>query len=390
MTGAIETEVRGDPAAFSALADYLRGVLAARTTDLSDRTAAARSGLAGSWAGVAADAFGGRAATLVVAGDGVAGQARAAAAEIEVLGEALRLTQDGMAQVRAGAAAGGLHVVGTVIMWPPDAWQLDLLETTRLQESWNAALAGERAHRRAWYEALDRAAAFAEITSATLLELSADLVMTAAERALLLVTARGLAGRAEFYASELRRRDGQIDDLIRDIERFQRPGDRILLDQLVDEQIEHRHTPEVLRNAAEHAELPRGLRGGFGVLDGALAGYGVYSDIQEGESTEQAVASQGSAFITGTLAASAAGAGAGSLVPGPGTVTGAIVVGGAALVGGAAVSLFTDKGVDYLFEHGDDDRESDDAADPDPGDELLGYATEALSSPQAAGHREVP
>jgi len=384
MTGIIETDVPGDPAAFRALGDYLRAVLAAGTTDLSDRTAAERSALAGSWQGAAAEAFGGRAATLVAAGDGVAEQARAAAAEVEALGEALALTQHGMAEVRASAAAGGLHVEGTVIMWPPDAWRLDLLETTRLQEAWNTALAGEHAHRRTWYVALDRAAGFAERQSSTLLGLTADLVMTAAERALLLVTARGLMGRAEFYASEVRRLDGQIDDLARAFERFGRPGDRLLLEQLTEERIEKRYAAEALHEAAKHPELPRELRGGFGLLSGALAGYGVYTDIQEGESTEQAVVSQGSGLLAGTAAAGWAGAGIGSVVPGPGTVTGAVVVGGAAFVSGAAVSLLTDKGIDYFFDHHDDEPEPE----ADPGTELLDYAAETLSSPQSAGHRE--
>lgn len=384
MTGMIETDVPGDPAAFRALGDYLRTVLAARTTALADRTAAERSSLAGSWQGAAADAFGGRAATLVAAGDGVAEQARAAAAEVEALGETLGLTQHGMAEVRASAAAGGMHVEGTVIMWPTDAWRLDLLETTRLQEVWNAALAGERVHRQTWYAALDRAAGFAERQSSTLLGLTPDLVMTAAERALLLVAARGLMGRAEFYASEVRRLDGQIDDLARAFERFGRPGDRLLLDRLVDERIEKRYVAEAAHEAARHPQLPRELRGGFGLLDGALAGYGVYADIQEGESTEQAVASQGSGLLAGTAAAAWVGAGVGSVVPGPGTVTGAVVVGGAAFVSGAAVSLLTDKGVDYLFDHHDDEPEPE----VDPGMELLDYASEALSSPQSAGRRE--
>ncbi|HEY0952455.1 hypothetical protein [Nocardioides sp.] len=389
MTGTIETEVRGDPAAFRALGDYLRTVLAARTTDLADRTAAERSSLAGSWQGAAADAFGGRAATLVTAGDGVAEQARAAAAEVEALGEALCLAQDGMAQVRASAAAGGLHVEGTVIMWPPDAWRLDLLETTRLQEAWNAALAGERRHRQAWYTALDRAAAFAEFSSSTLLGLTADLVVTAAERALLLVTARGLMGRAEFYASEVRRLDGQIDDLARAFDRFGRPGDRLLLDQLVDERIEKRYAAQALHDAAEHPELPRELRGGFGVLSGALAGYGVYSDIQAGESTKQAVVSQGAGFAAGVVGAAGLGAVAGSWAPGPGTAIGAVTVGGAAFVGGALGSVLGDKGVDhFLFGH--DEPGDDEAEEPEPGAELLDYAAEVLSSPQDAGHREAP
>ena len=388
MTGIIDTDVPGDPAAFRALADYLRTVLAARTTDLSDRTAAERASLAGSWQGAAADAFGGRAATLVAAGDGVAVQARAAAAEVEALGETLVLTQHGMADVRASAAAGGLHVEGTVITWPPDAWRLDLLATARLQEAWNDALAGERAHRRAWYTALDRAAAFASSQSSTLLGLTADLVVTAAERALLLVTARGLTGRAEFFASQVRRLDGQIDDVARSIERFGRPGDRLLLDQLAEERIENRYAAEALRDAGRHPELPHDLRGGFGLLSGALAGYGVYSDIRDGESTQQAVTSQGVGFVAGAAGAAGLGAAVGSLVPGPGTLVGAVAVGGAAFVGGAVGSLLGDKGVDYVYEHGDGDDSGE--TGPDPGAELLEHAAEAMSSPRFAGHREAP
>ena len=389
MTGIIETDVPGDPAALRALVDDLRAVLAAGTTDLSDRTAAERSALAGSWQGAAAEAFGGRAATLVAAGDGVAEQARAAAAEVEALGETLALTQHGMAEVRASAAAGGLHVEGTVIMWPPDAWRLDLLATARLQEAWNAALAGERAHRRTWYVALDRAAGFAERQSSMLLGLTGNLVVTAAKQALLLVTARGLMGRAEFFASEVRRLDGQLDHVARDFERFRRPGDRLLLGELAEERIEKRYAAEALRDAGGHPELPRELRGGFGVLSGALAGYGVYSDLQEGESTQQAVVSQGAGFLAGAGLAALAGAGAGSVVPGPGTVIGAVAMGGAAFVGGAAGSLLGDKSVDHLV-YGHDDPDSEESEGPDPGAELLDDAAEVLSSPHPAGHRGAP
>ncbi|CAI9416560.1 hypothetical protein [Nocardioides sp. T2.26MG-1] len=390
MSGAIETDVPGDPAAFQALADYLRSCLAARAEALADRTADQRSALAGSWLGTAADAFGDRAATLVTASDGYARLARAAAEEVEALGETLRLAQRGMAEVRAAAGAGGLQVEGTVIVWPAEAWELDLLATTRLREAWNTALAGAEAHRRTWYAALDSAAGFAREQSGTLVSLTTSLVTTAAGKALLVTASRIMAGEADFRASEVARLERQMAELAESVRRFDRPGDRELYGRLMDEKIENRHAAAAARVAAERPELPREVRGGLGALSVLAAGYGVYADVQAGESTEQAVVSQGSGLLGGVAGAAGLGAAVGSVAPGPGTVTGAVVVGGAAFVGGAAGSLVGDKFVDSLFGHGDSEDDDGEAnRKPDPGVELLDYAAQALSSPRAA-HRDAP
>lgn len=385
MSGAIETDVPGDPAAFHALADYLRSSLAASAEAFADRTAGQRSALAGSWFGTAADAFGDRAATLVTAGDWFAREVRAAAAEVDALGETLRLTQEGMAEVRATAAGGGLRVEGTVILWPADTWRLDLLAATRLRGAWNAALTGVERHRRTWYAALDETAGFAERQSGTLVALTAGLVTNGAERTLLLTASRIMAGEAAFRASEAARCRAQMDDLAESIRRFDRPGDRELYGRLMTEEIDHRHAAEVAREASDHPRLPREVRGGLGALSALAAGYGVYADLQDGESTEQAVVSQGGGFLAGVAGAAAGGALAGSAVPGPGTVAGAVVVGGAAFVGGVVGSVAGDKLIDLGFPHGDDD--PDEESEPDPGSTLLGYAAEALSAPRPSGHR---
>lgn len=81
-----------------------------------------------------------------------------------------------------------------------------------------------------------------------------------------------------------------------------------------------------------------------GTLGAVGARFGIYSDIQAGESTEQAVTSN----VGGVLAGAAAGAVIGTAIPIPvvGTVAGAVV--------GAGVGLFTSGAIDSLFENGPD------------------------------------
>ena len=63
----------------------------------------------------------------------------------------------------------------------------------------------------------------------------------------------------------------------------------------------------------------KALGHGVGVLG---AGYGAYYDMNHGESTEQAVASNAGGLLAGTAAGAAAGAAAGSIVPVGGTLVG--------------------------------------------------------------------
>ena len=79
--------------------------------------------------------------------------------------------------------------------------------------------------------------------------------------------------------------------------------------------------------------MPSGLARGLGVLGPLAAGYGVYDDIQSGESTEQAVVSQGGGLLSGMVAGGATGAAIGTMgFPVAGTIVGGVVGGVTGLV----------------------------------------------------------
>jgi hypothetical protein len=111
--------------------------------------------------------------------------------------------------------------------------------------------------------------------------------------------------------------------------------------------------------AVEHAKFNgarvalRASRGLF-VLGVAATVYGVYDDVQHGESTGQALASNTAGFLAAIGAGAAAGAVTGAVVgtfvpvPVVGTVAGAVV---GTLVGGA-VGIITSGAVDSMWENG--------------------------------------
>lgn len=85
--------------------------------------------------------------------------------------------------------------------------------------------------------------------------------------------------------------------------------------------------------AAKHPKLPPGLARGLGILGPLAAGYGVYDDIQHGESTEQAVVSQGGGLLSGMLIGGGTGAAIGTAgFPVVGTLVGGVVGGVTGLV----------------------------------------------------------
>jgi hypothetical protein len=109
--------------------------------------------------------------------------------------------------------------------------------------------------------------------------------------------------------------------------------------------------------AEKHGALRTGLRVGSklsrGLLVLGVAGtaYGVYDDIQHGESATQAVVSNGGGFLAGLGASAFAGAVTGTAVglfiaPPAGTIAGAVV---GTIIGGA-VGIFTSGAIDHLFE----------------------------------------
>ncbi len=125
---------------------------------------------------------------------------------------------------------------------------------------------------------------------------------------------------------------------------------------------------------------------GLGPLTALATGVGIYADVHDGESTGQAVVSQGVGLAAGARGAWAAGAGAGALIGGPpGSVTGVVVVGGAQLVGGTIAALAGDELIDRIWP-GDGDSDDEPSAAEQHGGTLLEYAAE-VTTPERETNR---
>jgi hypothetical protein len=98
------------------------------------------------------------------------------------------------------------------------------------------------------------------------------------------------------------------------------------------------------------ARLARAGRAGGWIVGGVLTGVSIYTDMQDGESAGQAVASNVGGFGASVVTGWAVGAAVGSFVPVGGTVVGAVL--GAAA--GGIVGVLTSDAIDGLWENGGD------------------------------------
>jgi hypothetical protein len=96
------------------------------------------------------------------------------------------------------------------------------------------------------------------------------------------------------------------------------------------------------------ARLVRAGKAAGWLVGGALTGVSIYQDLEAGESTTQAVVSNGGGFLASVGAGAAIGAAIGTVVPGPGNVVGVVA---GAVVGGV-VGIATSGAIDSIFENG--------------------------------------
>ncbi len=100
--------------------------------------------------------------------------------------------------------------------------------------------------------------------------------------------------------------------------------------------------------ADDAARLVRAGKAAGWVVGGVLTGVSIYNDIEAGESTTQAVVSNGGGFLASVGAGAAIGGMIGTVVPGPGNVVGVVV---GSVVGGV-VGIVTSGAIDSIFENG--------------------------------------
>jgi hypothetical protein len=365
----LETRIDGTPGGIRAVSAWLRKDFGAASEELASSVFRQRSRAASDWQGEAGTAFQARAATLAGAADTASETAGDVASELDALAQALHRAQEDMESVRSEARAGGLMVTGTVVHHPgeapPEAGTLHAGATTAEVDAWQAAdrrvreynvqiAAWEAANKRAmevfqtWAWALTESASAWQKYDDKLTGLSADFLSAAAEITLIARTVPVLVAQSEEYldqatrlrthAEALRAPDGSIVDH----DRFYR-----LLDEADD--LEHTRAPAAYRDAVRF-ELPKGVGRALGVLGVAATGYGIYDDIQSGESPAQATVSNVAAMGASIAAGAYIGGVVGTAIPVPvlGTATGVVV----GAVAGTVVGAFTSGVVDSVWENG--------------------------------------
>lgn len=355
----LDTELPGDPASFHAAADYVRRDLGQGAETMAARAYAERSSLASAWTGEGGEGFQQRAGGLGVAADGFIEHSAAAAAELEALASVLSLAQLGLLSVRTEAVAAGLFVSGSLVF--PPVWGGDQAEFDRLATAWDVAVETADRHLATWADALESSSAFFQQHAADLVGITIDLMVGAYTGALLGKQAKVLAAEAAEQAELARSLASHAEDFLRQIRSGPYFGDLDHYDDLISRGRGALDSGADAADSAANARLPKGLRFGFGAIGVLTTGYGVYDDVQQGESTEQAVVSQGGGLLAGIAAGGLAGAAAGTVLPGPGNVVGGLVGG----VVGGVTAIVVDDQIDDLYDgdHGGTRPGEDELAD---------------------------
>lgn len=346
----IDTHVAGSPADIRAAGDYLTDTLSGGITSLADTVIDQRATLQRGWEGQAGEAFTGRATILGRAGDDVSGAVAAMGQQFEALASILDVVQLGMAAVRAEAAAAGLQVRGDQILPPP--FGPFAVGSPELAAAQDKATAYEAAANRSaelntqWNDALTQTVEFVQVNATDIGQFTLDLLVAGYSAALLARAASVMSAQAAYKLAEATRLASYADDLADALykERISPyKGFYSEVDDLMGRSGQAADEAADAKWAAKHPKLPPGLTRGLGILGPLAAGYGVYDDIQHGESTEQAVVSQGGGLLSGMLIGGGTGAAIGTAgFPVVGTLVGGVV--------GGVTGLVVSNGIDEHYE----------------------------------------
>ncbi|ANH38356.1 hypothetical protein I601_1926 [Nocardioides dokdonensis FR1436] len=353
----IDTEIPGSPDSIEATAEWLAGSLGAALGAGVGHVASARTAASGDWAGAAAGGFVARMGVAVEKIDLVQEGTDSVARELAAYAGSLRRLQERMSDIRAAGAAAGLVVSGFVIEPPgagpthPGRPPAGRVSPTLVDA--HAASLDAWADHRAKVAAYEIAAAEAAVVRGDLARSTRRLEdeyrgLDGPAWALTAIDIAGGfgAGALSNKASSLRVASRALSD---------QAGEYLALIE-ADNTGFTNHDLDYWegrgREAAEQArkadDLDRAARAGQLKLGGALAVVGIGLDVAAGESTVQAVASNGGGFAASVAAGVGTGALVGSFVPVPGvgTAVGAVV--------GAGVGIVASGAIDSLFEEGPD------------------------------------
>ena len=331
----IDTHVPGTPADIRAAGAYLTDTLSGGITALADTVVAQRAALQRGWEGQAGAAFTRRATILARAGDDVSEAAEGLGGQIEALASVLDIVQLGMAALRAEAAAAGLTVQGTRVLPPragPHAPGTPGLAAAHVQAAaYDAAVLRRDELAARWDEALGQTADLLQTNATTVAQLTVNLLVAGYSSALLSRAASVMSRQAIYQLAEAGRLATYAEDLAAALRSERVSPYRGYYAEVDELMARSGHAAEQATDAAAAARSPRlpsGLTRGLGVLGPLAAAYGVYDDVGNGESTEQAVASQGGGLLSGMVTGGATGAAIGTMgFPVVGTIAGAVVGG---------------------------------------------------------------
>lgn len=372
MSAIQETRIDGNVDDIEAIARFMKSKVSGGAETWSVDIRSARTKTLDGWSGDAADAF----ETVITGADSsiesFREQTASVASAMFVLADALRTAQSSMSTVRSAAESGNLTVTGTQIHQPTapplstptpmpsgeDPREADTLADAYASQvqTWNCCVTDAASANEGWRNALETFASVWSSSGANMITLLSGLLTGGVTGSALANSAFALKStkliNAERFASLTRTLadaapDGKV--VIPKTSYYQ------LLDDAGDAAKAVSAAQKALAGSAD--DLMEGVKAGSKLSKGLFivgvlgTGYGIYDDMQNGESGTQAVTSNvggmaagmGASVVTGL----AVGAAVGSFIAPPaGTIAGVVV---GAVVGGVT-GVFTSGLIDHLFE----------------------------------------
>lgn len=352
MSQVQETQIEGSPESIEAVATYLRVTLAGESATWASDVGAGRSKVTGAWSGKASDAFATRVDTANKAVLAFSDETDTVATAVSKLAAGLTDAQAKMAAARRTARDGGLTVTGTQIHHPglaPIVYYEDIEPYSQTPASsaasgvyadkidtWNSAAEQSGGGYDTWQGALDTFSATWSEARESLTGVSLDLLTMGIEATAEVNRLYQLRGIVELNTSRLVSAERTLAQMAN--------NGKIVVPKstyyaLVDEMDASRSAINAAKNELPKPKVGAKVTNSIRVLGVAAVGYGIYNDMQNGESVAQAATSN----IGGFLAGAGAGALIGSFIlPPAGTIVGGVI--------GAGVGLFTSGMIDHLWE----------------------------------------
>lgn len=367
----IDANIGDSPAVIKAVSAWLTDNVVLTAIDTEDAVRQQVIRIPEVWAGDASARAQARVEALGRRVNDLGAAAKAAAQMLDTLATVLAEVQAEMARALLTASNGGLETRGTVVVAPervpvvaalPSAastselavYQRDVAMhalAVRRAETWSEVVTIANGASERWQQALIDAARTWDQQGGNLVSLTNGLLSSGVEASAVVSVSRFAAAAAQVHTIEAEKLARHLDDLAPDgrvatsSSHWYDLYDRLRLESGLADDAAH---------GAMRARAPVALGRGLLVLGVAATGYGVYDDMQHGESGAQAAVSNGVGFGASLLAGAGAGAATGAIVgtfvpvPVVGTVAGVVV----GTVVGTVAGVVTSGAIDSMWENG--------------------------------------